>query len=96
MDDLALIIIDSIVAAVGGDSNKNAEVQRGLMPLIKLAEAKNAALLGVSHYSKGTQGRDPLERVTGSLAFGAAARLVFGTVKQRQAAARSLAHCARA
>lgn len=84
IEDLALIIIDPIVAAVGGDSNKNAEVRRGLLPLVKLAEAKNAALLGVSHYSKGTQGRDPLERVTGSLAFGAAARLVFGTVKQRQ------------
>jgi len=84
MDDLALIIIDPLVAAVGGDSNKNAEVRRGLMPLVNLAEAKNAALLGVSHYTKGTQGRDPLERVTGSLAFGAAARLVFGTVKQRQ------------
>jgi putative DNA primase/helicase len=84
LDDVALIVIDPIVAAVSGDSNKNAEVRRGLMPLIKLAEAKNAALLGVSHYSKGTQGRDPLERVTGSLAFGAAARLVFATVKQRQ------------
>lgn len=84
IDDLALIVIDPIVSAVIGDSHNNGDVRRGLMPLGKLAEARNAALLGITHYTKGTQGRDPLERVTGSLAFGAAARFVFGTAKQRQ------------
>ncbi len=84
IDDLALIVVDPIVSAVSGDSHNNGDVRRGLMPLVKLAEAKNAALLGITHYTKGTQGRDTLERVTGSLAFGAAARLVFGTAKQRQ------------
>jgi hypothetical protein len=84
MDDLAMIIIDPIVSAVSGDSHKNAETRRSLAPLVELAAKKDAVLLGITHLTKGTQGREPLERVTGSLAFGAMARLVFGTVKQRQ------------
>jgi hypothetical protein len=82
-DDIALILIDPLVSAVAGDSHKNAEVRRGLQPLVDLAQRVGAALVGVTHYTKGTQGRDPLERVTGSIAFGALARLVFGTVRQK-------------
>lgn len=79
--DVALIVVDPIVSAVSGDSHKNAEVRRGLAPLVDLAARMDAALLGVTHYSKGTGGRDPLERVTGSIAFGALARVVLGTVR---------------
>ena len=78
---LALLIVDPIVSAVATDSHKNGEVRRGLQPLVDLAAAQGCALLGITHYSKGTAGRDPLERVTGSVAFGALARLVFGTAK---------------
>jgi putative DNA primase/helicase len=81
-DDLSLIVIDPLVSAVSGDSHKNAEVRRGLAPLVDLAQRMDATLLGIAHFTKGTQGREPLERVSGSLAFGALARLVFGTVKQ--------------
>ncbi len=80
-----LLIVDPLVMSIDGDSHKNAEVRRGLYPLVALAEKQNAALLGITHFSKGTHGRDPLERVTGSLAFGAMARLVFGTCQQEQA-----------
>jgi len=83
VDDLALIVIDPLVSAVSGDSHKNAEVRRSLAPLVDMATRMDAALVGITHYSKGTQGREPLERVSGSLAFGALARLVFGTVKQK-------------
>ncbi len=81
--DVALLIVDPLVSAVSGDSHKNAEVRRGLAPLADLAASLNAALLGITHYSKGTQGRDPLERVSGSVAFGALPRIVWGTVRQR-------------
>ena len=81
--DVAMIVIDPLVSAVGGDSHKNAEVRRSLAPLVELAQCMDAALVGITHYSKGTQGREPLERVSGSLAFGALARLVFGTVRQK-------------
>jgi len=81
--ELALLIVDPIVCAVSGDSHKNGETRRGLAPLVDLAARLDAALLGVTHYSKGTQGRDPVERVSGSLAFAALARIVWGTVKQQ-------------
>jgi hypothetical protein len=80
--EVALLVVDPLVSAVAGDSHKNAEVRRGLAPLVDLAARLDAALLGITHYSKGTQGRDPLERVSGSLAFGALARIALGTVRQ--------------
>lgn len=77
----ALLIVDSVVSAVAGDSHKNTETRRGLQPLVDLAQAEGCALLGISHFSKGTAGRDVVERVTGSLAFGALARVVLATAK---------------
>ena len=78
---ISLLIVDPIVSAVNGDSHKNAEVRRGLQPLVDLGIRMQAAILGISHFSKGTSGRDPVERVTGSIAFGALARLVFAAAK---------------
>ena len=82
--NVRLLIIDPIVSAILGDSHKNAEVRRGLQPLADLAMTMNFALLGITHFSKGTAGRDPVERLTGSLAFGALARVVFVAVKQQK------------
>jgi putative DNA primase/helicase len=76
-----LLIVDPIVSAVAGDSHKNAEVRRGLQPLVDLATAVRCVVLGISHFTKGTAGRDPVERVTGSLAFGALARVVLAAAK---------------
>lgn len=81
LTDLRLVIVDPIVSAIAGDSHKNAEVRRGLQPLVRFAERTGCAVLGISHFSKGTAGRDPTERVTGSLAFGALARIVLATAK---------------
>ena len=80
--DVAVIIIDPLVSAVAGDSHKNAEVRRSLATLVDMAVKLDAALIGIMHYSKGTQGRDPLERVSGSIGFAALARIVYGTVRQ--------------
>lgn len=79
--NLRLVIVDPIVSAVAGDSHKNAEVRRGLQPLVDFADSTRCAVIGISHFSKGTSGRDPTERVTGSLAFGALARIVLATAK---------------
>ena len=78
----SLLIVDPIVTAVAGDSHKNAEVRRGLAPLCDLAASVDAALLGITHFSKGTAGREPTERITGSLAFGALARVVLIAAKK--------------
>jgi putative DNA primase/helicase len=80
--DVRLLVVDPIVSAVAGDSHKNAEVRRGLQPLVDLAQQHRCALLGVTHFTKGTAGREPVERITGSLAFGALARLVMVAAKQ--------------
>lgn len=79
-----LLIVDPVVSAVTGDSHKNAEVRRGLQPLVDLAAAMRCALLGITHFSKGTGGRDPVERLTGSLAFGALARVVMVAAKHQE------------
>lgn len=81
---IKMMIVDPLVSAVSADSHKNAEVRRGLQPLVDLAQHQGCALLGISHFSKGTQGRDPTERVTGSLAFGALARVVLATAKRTE------------
>ena len=79
--NISLLVVDPIVSAIAGDSHKNAEVRRDLQPLVDLGGQLHCAVLGISHFTKGTAGRDPVERVTGSLAFGALARLVFGAAK---------------
>ena len=76
-----LLIVDPIVSAVSGDSHKNAEVRRALQPLVDLAMTRDCAVLGITHFSKGTVGKDPVDRVNGSLAFGALARVVLVAAK---------------
>lgn len=81
IDGLGMVVIDPVVLTVAGDSHKGAEVRKGLAPLVQLAEITNSVAVGITHFSKNTAGRHPLERVTGSHAFGAAARVVFACVK---------------
>lgn len=79
--DIRLIIVDPIVSAVTGDSHKNTETRRALQPLVDLAANMNAVLLGITHFSKGGQGGDPSQRVLGSVAFTAVARVVLVAAK---------------
>lgn len=82
--NVRLLIVDPIVSAIAGDSHKNAEVRRGLQPLVDLAGLMRCALVGITHFSKGTGGRDPIERITGSLAFGALARVVLVAARHQE------------
>lgn len=54
----SLLVVDPVVSAVAGDSHKNGEVRRALQPLVDLAAATGAAVLGISHFSKAGQGGD--------------------------------------
>jgi putative DNA primase/helicase len=85
LPSLRMLMLDPIVSAVAGDSHKNAEVRRGLQPVVDFAAEAGCAVLGITHFTKGTAGREPTERVTGSLAFGALARLVMATAKPAEA-----------
>ncbi|MFT3732858.1 MAG: AAA family ATPase [Hyphomicrobium sp.] len=75
--DVGLVIIDPISAYLGKvDSHNNSEVRGILAPLARLAEKHNVAIVCVSHLNKGNGGK-VTDRVTGSLAFSAAARAVY-------------------
>ncbi len=76
-----LLMVDPVVSAVAGDSHKNTEVRRALQPLVDLAASLDCAAVGISHFSKGGAGRDPTERVVGSVAFSAVARVVMVAAK---------------
>jgi putative DNA primase/helicase len=85
LGNVALVIIDPVVATIGRetDSHKNAEVRNSLQPLVDLAEDAICAVLGITHFSKGTESRNPIDRVTSSVAFGALPRVVFAAAKKQ-------------
>ena len=72
---LGLVIIDPIVSAITGDHNKNEEVRRGMEPVLQLARSTGAAILGITHFGKNGQGKDPNDRIPGSTAFNGIARM---------------------
>ena len=78
---IKMLVVDPVVSAVTGDSHKNTEVRRALQPLVDLASACDCVLLGITHFSKGGQGSDPSQRVIGSVAFTAVARVVLVAAK---------------
>jgi len=81
--DVDLLILDPVVAAVpmSRNSHNKAESRNGMQPVIDFAKASDIAVLGIGHLTKGTVGKDPLERLNGSGAFGALPRIVIGAAK---------------
>jgi putative DNA primase/helicase len=79
----SFIIVDPIVSATAADSHKNSETRRGLQPLVDMAAKLDAALLGITHFTKGSEGRSPIDRVTGSVAFGALPRVVMVAARKQ-------------
>lgn len=77
-----LIMIDPIVTAVSGDMHRANDVRRSLQPLVNLAEQHGSAVVGISHFAKGSQASSPADRVLGSQAFTALARMVLVSAKR--------------
>ena len=77
-----LLVIDPITAYMSAetDSHATADVRADLAPLAELAQRYGFAVLMVSHLNKATT-MQALYRVTGSVAFVAAARSAFGVVR---------------
>ncbi|WP_422930062.1 AAA family ATPase [Singulisphaera sp. PoT] len=74
---LRLVIIDPIGSYLGGsDENKNAEIREIMDPMFALAEKHHLAVVLVAHMNKGTS-TNILSRISGSIAFGAAARMIW-------------------
>lgn len=73
-----MLMLDPLVAVMGDrNSHNNSEVRRALQPLVDLGTEHGAAIVGITHLSKGSPERDPLERIIGSIAFAAVARIVL-------------------
>lgn len=89
--DVALVVIDPVSAYLGStESHNNAEVRALLAPLSEMAARQSVAVVLVSHLNKGGSGGEALMRVTGSLAFVAAARAAFIVAKDPEDEARRL------
>lgn len=90
LQDVALLVIDPVSAYLGNtDSHKNADVRSMLAPLAELAARHGVAVVCVSHLNKNS-GTEALLRVQGSIAFGAAARAVWGVARDKGNPARRL------
>jgi hypothetical protein len=84
IDDCLLIIIDPISAYLAGtDSHKNSDIRALLTPLSQLAASRGVAVAAVSHLNK-SQAGNALGRVTGSLAFVAAARAAYIVARDQE------------
>ena len=78
---IKLLIIDPIVSMVSGTGHANAEVRRELQPLVDLAGKTRCAVLGITHFNKFRGFSSPIERVSGSIAFGAITRILMLVVR---------------
>jgi putative DNA primase/helicase len=77
------LLIDPIVSVVQCEGNSNPKVRRALQPLADLGQRFGCAVLGISHFNKGSSDNAPTDRVNGSLAYTALARVVMGTVRRK-------------
>jgi len=76
--DVVLVTLDPITSYLGRgvDSHQSADVRAVLEPLASFSERTGVAVLAVSHPPKAPQAK-PINSITGSLAFVAAARVVL-------------------
>lgn len=87
----SLLLLDPVVNVVKGDMHRANDVRRALQAVIDFAEAHGCAVLGITHFSKGSGASSPADRVIGSQAFGALARAVLVAAKQEESETRVLA-----
>ncbi len=89
---IRMVVIDPITAFLGGaDSHKNAEVRALLAGLSAVASELRFAVLAVSHLNKGGANiSGALARISGSVAFAAAARAAFLVAKDPAESSRRL------
>lgn len=87
----SLLVVDPIVSAVAKDAHRANDVRRDLQALVDMAASYQCAVLGISHFAKHTKGTSPAERVIGSGAFVALARMVLVAGKDETAERRILA-----
>lgn len=88
---VSLLLIDPIVSAVAGDMHRANDVRRSLQAVVDFADAHQCAVIGITHFAKGGANKAPQDRVIGSQAFGALARMVLVAAKEEDGTRRVLA-----
>jgi len=81
--DVKLAVIDPVSAYMGVgklDSYRTTDVRAVLGPLVDMLEELGIAGLGIMHFNKKVDVTNALLRISDSLAFGAAARHVYGAI----------------
>jgi putative DNA primase/helicase len=91
MGGAGLLIVDPIISVVNGDGHKSIDVRKSLQPLLDLGAAHDCAIFGITHFSKGSKASAPIDRILGSQAFGAAARMILIAGKDESSDRRILA-----
>ncbi len=84
MGDCRAVLIDPISAYLGSDvdAHRDTEVRSILAPVANMAQQTGAAVIGVMHLSKGQS--KAMYRTIGSIAFTAAARMVWAITKDHE------------
>ncbi len=81
--EIRLLTIDPVSAYLAGvDSHKNTDMRAVLSPWADMAARRKVAIVCISHLNKGSG--QAMYRTAGSIAFTAAARAVFGVVKDKE------------
>lgn len=88
---VSLLVVDPIVSAIAGDMHRANDVRRGLQAFVDFAAVHGCGVLGITHFAKGGAGKLPADRVIGSQAFGALARMVLVAAKEDSGPRRVLA-----
>jgi hypothetical protein len=78
---LRVIMLDSLADSFLKESHKNSESRDDLARVVEFAEEYKVAILGIMHLAKGTSDRPYYERVNGSTALTALARIVLAVDK---------------
>jgi putative DNA primase/helicase len=81
--DVALVIIDPITSYMGSkiDSHRTTDVRAVLEPLAAWAEEHHVAVIGITHPPKNAPAK-AIHALVGSIAYVAAARMVFLTIEE--------------
>ncbi len=83
--DIGMVILDPVMAVAESarDEYRASEIRKALQPVQEMAEAQHVAVLGVTHFIKrhNSAGSGALDRVIGSQAWGAVARMVWAVDK---------------
>jgi|LSQX01.3.fsa_nt_gb RecA-family ATPase len=81
--NIEFIIIDPLVDWVKGDLNKANDVRNSIRKLVSFAEEFDVAILGITHFAKVKEGVALIDRILGSQAFSAYARVVLIAAKDK-------------